>query len=254
MKNRVVFITGASSGIGEACAMAFAAEGYSLILTARRRELLEKLADKLRGEHGVKVHTAQLDVRSRKDVKAVVDAIPETFRDIDVLINNAGLARGMDKFQDNDDDAIDEVIDTNVKGLIWVTKAIVPIMIGKNSGTIINIGSIAGREAYPGGSIYCASKHAVSAITKSLRMDLVNTAIRISTIDPGMVETNFSRIRFHGDETKASNVYKGLEPLSGKDIADAALFIASRPAHVVISEIVLMPVGQASATIVHRKV
>ncbi|KAF0140722.1 MAG: short-chain dehydrogenase/reductase SDR [Stygiobacter sp.] len=252
LKGKIVFITGASSGIGKSCAYAFAAKGASLIISARREKIVEEVAKDIREKFGVKVYTFKLDVRNREEITKAVSALPDEWKGIDILINNAGLARGMDKFYDDDPTGWDEMIDTNVKGLLFVTHAILPGMIERKLGHIINIGSIAGREAYPKGAVYCATKHAVDAITRSLRMDTIDKNILVSTIDAGMVETNFSNIRF-GDPEKAKNVYKGLTPLTGDDIADAVVFCASRPAHVNIAEITLLAARQASATISYRE-
>ncbi|MBI3123994.1 MAG: SDR family NAD(P)-dependent oxidoreductase [Ignavibacteriales bacterium] len=252
LKGKIVFITGASSGIGKSCAYAFAAKGASLVISARREKIVEEVAKDIREKFGVKVYTFKLDVRNREEITKAVSALPDEWKGIDILINNAGLARGMDKFYDDDPNGWDEMIDTNVKGLLFVTHAILPGMIERKFGHIINIGSIAGREAYPKGAVYCATKHAVDAITRSLRMDTIDKNILVSTIDAGMVETNFSNIRF-GDTEKAKNVYKGLTPLTGDDIADAVVFCASRPAHVNIAEITLLAARQASATISYRE-
>lgn len=252
LKNKIVFISGATSGIGKACATGFARAGSNLILCARSIGTLNTFAQELRKEFGVKVYDFKLDVRDREAVESSIARLPVEWKNIDILINNAGLAKGMNKFYEDNPDNWDVVIDTNVKGLLYVTRAIVPLMVARNSGHIINMGSIAGHEAYPKGSVYCASKHAVDAITKSLRMDVVDHNIRVSTIDPGMVETNFSVIRFDGDKEKAKNVYKGLDPLTAEDIADTIIFMASRPPHVNIAEVVIYPTAQASATIAHR--
>ena len=252
LKNKIVFITGATSGIGKACAEAFAKEGANLILCARREKLLKTLSDELTQKNRIKIFSSKVDVRNKNEVDKFVESFPEEFKKVDILINNAGLSRGLEKFYDDDHINWEEMIDTNVKGLLYVTKAVIPLMLGKGEGLIINIGSIAGREAYPKGAVYCASKHAVYAITKSLRMDLIDKNIRVSTIDPGMVETEFSKVRFRGDEEKAANVYKGLTPLTGKDIAEAIVFIASRPKHVNIGEVVILPSRQASATVAYR--
>ncbi len=252
LKNKIVFITGATSGIGKACAEAFAKEGANLILCARREKLLKTLSDELTQKNRIKIFSGKVDVRNKGEVDKFVESFPPEFKKVDILINNAGLSRGLEKFYDDDHINWEEMIDTNVKGLLYVTKAVIPLMLSKGEGLIINIGSIAGREAYPKGAVYCASKHAVYAITKSLRMDLIDKNIRVSTIDPGMVETEFSKVRFRGDEEKAANVYKGLTPLTGKDIAETAVFIACRPKHVNISDVVIFPSRQASATIVHR--
>lgn len=253
LKNKIVFITGANSGIGKACAYKFAKEGARLIISARRLNLIEEVASDLRKEFNVDVHTFKLDVKIRKDVINAVQTLPEEWKGIDILINNAGLAKGFDKFYDDNPDSWDEMIDTNIKGLLYVTHAILPGMIERKEGHIINIGSIAGHEAYPKGAVYCATKFAVNAITRSLRMDIIDKNILVSTIDAGMVETNFSNIRFYGDKEKAKNVYKGVTPLTGDDVADAVLYCASRPAHVNISEITLLARRQASATIAYRE-
>jgi NADP-dependent 3-hydroxy acid dehydrogenase YdfG len=253
LKGKIVFITGASSGIGKACAYAFAAKGANLIISARRLEMLETIAKEITEKFGVKVYSFKLDVRIRHDVEKAVSSLPDEWKGIDILINNAGLAKGMNKFYEDNPEGWDEMIDTNVKGLLFVTNAILLGMIERKFGHIINIGSIAGREAYPKGAVYCASKHAVDAITRSLRMDTIDKNILVSTIDAGMVETNFSNIRFNGDTEKAKNVYKGLTPLTGEDVADAVIFCASRPAHVNIAEITLLAARQASATISYRE-
>lgn len=253
MNNKTVFITGATSGIGKACAFEFAKIGARLLLCARREELLKEIAEELTSLYTTKVHYFVLDVRSRRDVESAIAGLPEEWKKIDILVNNAGLARGLNKFSDDDPANWEDMIDTNIKGLLYVTRAVVPGMIERNRGHIINIGSIAGHEAYPKGAVYCATKHAVDAITKSIRMDLVENNIKISTIDPGAVETNFSNIRFNGDTDRAKNVYKGIEPLVGRDIADAAVYIATRPEHVNIAEMVIFPTAQASATVTFRK-
>lgn len=249
LQNTTVFITGASSGIGEACARAFAAEGARLLLAARRVEPLRELAAEL----GVESHTISLDVRDRDAVLAAVAALPDEWSEIDVLVNNAGLGLGLDKLYEGSMDDWDQMIDTNVKGLLYVTRAVVPEMVSRGRGHVINIGSTAGHEAYPGGNVYCGTKHAVDAITKGLRMDLVDTPVRVSTVDPGMVETNFSNVRFHGDTARAKKVYEGIEPLTATDIADAVLYCATRPPHVQINEIILTPTNQASSLVVYRK-
>jgi len=249
LENKIVLITGASAGIGEACARAFAAEGARLILAARRTDRLEQLAAGL----GVPTLCIALDVRDAPAVDSVLSALADEWSAIDVLVNNAGLGLGLDKLQDGSVDDWNGMIDTNVKGLLHVTRAVVPGMVARGRGHVINIGSIAGREVYPGGNVYCASKHAVDAITKGLRMDLVATPIRVSTVDPGLVETEFSIVRFKGDADRARKVYEGIQALRGADVADAVVYCATRPAHVSINEIVIMPVNQASALVVHRE-
>ncbi len=252
LNNKIVFITGASSGIGKACSEYFAAEGAKLILTARRENLLKELAEKFKREYNTDAITFSLDVRDRNSVNKLINSLSEKWKNIDILINNAGLAKGLNKIYEDDIDNWEDMIDTNIKGLLYVTRAIVPGMVERKSGHIINIGSTAGHEAYPKGHVYCATKHAVNAITKSLRMDVVDKNIRVSTVDPGAVETNFSNVRFFGDKEKAKNVYKGLTPLTAEDVAEAVLFCATRPPHANIAEIILMPTQQASALIFHR--
>ena len=253
LKNKNVFITGVTSGIGKSCAYAFAAEGANLIISARRLSLVEQIGKDIRNKFGVKVHTIKLDVQNKTEVDNSIKSLPEEFKKIDILVNNAGLGIGLDKFYEDNPEGWDAMIDTNVKGLLYVTHAVVKGMVERESGHIINIGSLAGHEAYPKGAVYCATKFAVDAITKSLRMDLVEKHIRVSTIDPGMVETNFSMIRFRGDAEKAKNVYKGVDPLTGDDIADAVVFCASRPANVNIAEMLILAGTQASAMVVHRE-
>ncbi len=247
-----VLITGATAGIGEACARAFAAAGARLVLTARRRERLQALADELRQAHGTESHLLTLDVRDRQAVFAAVGGLPAEWAAVDVLVNNAGLGRGLEPLHTGTPGEWDEMVDTNVKGLLYVTRAVTPGMVERRRGHVINLGSVAGHEVYPGGAVYCATKHAVDAITRGLRMDLLGTGVRVSTIDPGMVETEFSVIRFHGDRERADRVYRGMTPLSAADIAETVLWVATRPPHVNIDEIILKPTDQASATLVHR--
>lgn len=254
LKNKIVFITGASSGIGRSCAFAFAEQGAKLLLCARRNARLEDVRNELEAKYpGISIHTFELDVRDRDDVSELLSGLPEEWKQIDILVNNAGLSRGLDKLQDGSIDDWEEMIDTNVKGLLFVTRTIVPWMLTRGSGHIINIGSIAGHEVYPKGNVYCASKFAVDALTKGLRMDLVDTPLRVSTVDPGLVETEFSMVRFHGDEERAKTVYKGLTPLSPDDVADSVVWIATRPPHVQVAEIVIFPTAQASAAVVNRQ-
>jgi len=246
-------ITGASSGIGEACAYAFAQAGARLILAARRGDRLEALAQDLRAEFDTQIHLITLDVRDRAAVEAAIAAIPEEWSAIEILVNNAGLSRGLEKLYQAEIQDWEEMIDTNVKGLLYVTRAVVPGMVARDRGHVINIGSIAGRAAYPGGHVYCGSKAAVRAISEGLKQDLLGTAVRVSLIEPGLVETEFSEVRFHGDRDRAKSVYQGLTPLTGEDIADLVLFAATRPAHVNISELLVVPTDQANATLVHRR-
>ncbi len=252
IKGKIVFITGASSGIGLETAKAFAREGCNLILTARRIEKLHSLSSSLSSEFGIETLPLQLDVRKRKDVFTLIEGLPDKWKKIDILVNNAGLGRGLSPIHESDVDGWDEMIDTNIKGLLFVTKAVVPLMIANGSGHIINIGSVAGREVYPNGNVYCATKFAVFALSKSLRLELYDKNIRATTVDPGMVETDFSVVRFRGDTERAANVYKGLTPLHPADVADTVVFCATRPPHVNISEIVIYPSDQANTTTVKR--
>ena len=255
MKNlskNIVLITGASSGIGLACAEAFAREGARLILTARRKERLDALAQELKKKHGTETLAIQLDVRNQPAVEKAIQTLPAAWQNIEVLVNNAGLSRGLDKLHEGKLDDWEEMIDTNVKGLLYVSRAVIPGMVARAGGTIINLGSIAGHEVYIGGNVYCASKHAVDALTNGLRYDLVDTPIRVCTVDPGLVETEFSIVRFRGNEQRAKTVYQNLTPLTPADVADAVLYCATAPPHVQIAEIIILPTNQASATLVHR--
>ena len=253
MKDKVVLITGASSGIGRSCTRAFAEKGARLILAARRYERLEDLAVELNRKLGEDIFFFVLDVRDQPAVERAVTELPAGWRDIDVLVNNAGLSRGLDKLHEGKLEDWEEMIDTNIKGLLYVSRAVIPGMVKRGEGHIINIGSIAGYEVYPGGNVYCATKFAVRALSKALRLDLNGTNIRVSEVSPGMVETEFSLVRFRGDKERAAKVYQGLTPLSPDDIADAVVYCATRPPHVNISEIMVMPTAQASATMLHRK-
>jgi 3-hydroxy acid dehydrogenase / malonic semialdehyde reductase len=252
-ESKTVLITGASSGIGAACARAFAGIGARLVLTARRMERAEALIGELRERHGTESHLVQLDVRDPRAVAATLGDLPAKWAEVDVLINNAGLGVGTDKLYQGDTDEWDRMVDTNVKGLLYTTRAVVPGMVERGRGHVINLGSLAGHEVYPGGAVYCATKHAVDAITRGLRLDLLGTGVRVSTVDPGMVETEFSVVRFRGDVEKAKHVYREMTPLTADDIADAVLWCATRPPHVNIDEIILKPTAQASATLVHRR-
>jgi 3-hydroxy acid dehydrogenase/malonic semialdehyde reductase len=243
MSNRIVLITGATSGIGEATARLLAENNFDLILCGRRKDRLEKLAKELK----TRVDILSFDVRDRKAVSAALKG-----KTVDVLINNAGNAHGLDPIQSGNVDDWDAMMDINVKGLLYVTREVLPGMVERKSGHVINIGSIAGKEVYPGGNVYSASKFAVDAITRSMRIDLNTAGIKVTGIHPGMVETEFSLVRFKGDETRAGNVYKGMQPLAADDIADLILFTLTRPAHVVVADLVVLPVAQASATIVKR--
>lgn len=253
LKDQIVLITGASSGIGAASAEAFAAKGANLILCARRLESLEKTAVRLQKTFGIKALPLKLDVTDRASVQALADNLPVAWRDIDILINNAGLAAGFDSVQTASIDDWEAMIDTNVKGLLYMTRVLLPAMIARNRGHIINIGSIASHVVYPNGAVYCATKHAVKALSAGLRMDLFNTKLRVTSIDPGAVHTEFSKVRFKGDAARANAVYDGMEALTANDIADAILYCASRPLHVNISEMIIMPTDQAAATMIARK-
>lgn len=255
LQDKIVLITGASSGIGEACARQFAASGSHLILGARRLEKLEQLKKELVSKHAnIKVHLSVVDVRSSDSVTAFINGIPADMRGIDILINNAGLAVGVKKTHENSLEEIDSMIDTNVKGVLYMLSKVVPIMLERKAGHVVNVSSIAGLEAYKQGSVYCASKHAVQAITNSLRKELVDTPIRVTALCPGLVETEFSVVRFGGDKSKADSVYRtlGTNPLTGDDIADNILYITSRPPHVQISELIVFPTCQASTEVIHR--
>jgi serine 3-dehydrogenase len=250
LKDKIVLITGASSGIGEACADTFARAKARLILVARRRDRLDEIAKRLRVE-SLKI---QCDVRNRQEVGDVMSTLPDEWKNIDILINNAGLARGLSKLQDGDIEDWEEMIDTNIKGLLYVTRAVLPGMISRNSGTVVNIASIAGRQMYPNGNVYCATKSAVRAISESLQLDVNGTDVRVTNIDPGMVETEFSLVRFHQNRERASKTYQGVTPLSPKDVAEVVLFCVTRPPHVSIHDLLLMPTDQASTQIINKRV
>lgn len=253
IKNPIVLITGASSGIGRSCAVAFAKKGARLILIARRIEKLKELSSDLQNKYKTKSLIIGLDVRKKKGVFQSLKKLPDKWKTIDILVNNAGLSRGLDKINEGQTENWEEMIDTNIKGLLYVSRAVIPLMIERNKGHIINIGSIAGHEVYPGGNVYCATKHAVDAITKGMRIDLVDTNIRVTTIDPGLVETEFSLVRFRGDEKRAKAVYEGIKPLTPEDVADAVVWAATRPENVVVAEMILLANKQASSMVIHRK-
>lgn len=252
VKGKTVLITGASAGIGEATAIAMAEAGARLILTARRKERLDALAADLKKQFKTETFIAALDVRDGEAVQSLIAKLPAEWSAIDILVNNAGLGLGLSKMHEGNPDEWDRMIDTNVKGLLYVSRAVIPGMVARGRGHVINMGSVAGREVYPGGNVYCATKYAVRALTDGLRMDLVDTPVRVTSIDPGLVETEFSMVRFHGDSERAKKPYVGIQPLTGKDIAELIVFAASRPAHVNINEMSVMPVAQASTTLVHR--
>jgi len=247
---KTAFITGATSGIGKSTAIHLALNGINLVLCGRRQDRLEVLQNELGKE--VKVHTLNFDIRNKQSVQEAIDSLPKEFAQIDILINNAGNAHGLDTIQEGSVDDWDAMLDINVKGLLYVSKALLPPMVERKTGHIINIGSTAGKEVYPKGNVYCASKHAVDAINKGMRIDLNGTGIRVGAVNPGLVETEFSNVRFKGDENRAENVYKGFQPLKPEDIADIIYFVVTRPYHVNIADLVVMPTAQASSTIVDK--
>ncbi len=253
MKNKKVFITGASSGIGEACARKFASEGADLILLARRAEKLDAVAEAIHGKYNTAIKTFQCDVRNRTEVEEIVNSLEGEWRDIDILVNNAGLASGLGTVQTGDIEDWERMIDTNLKGLLYVSRAILPIMVDRKQGTVINIGSVAGETAYPNGNVYCGTKSFVKMLSDGMNIDLNGTGVRVTNIAPGMVETEFSVVRFHGDKEKADNVYKGLTPLYAEDIADSAFYAANLPQHVNMQYMLIMPNDQANAYTINRK-
>lgn len=254
VKGKIVFITGASSGIGKASAEKFAQAGANLILCARRKEILNDLKKELEEKYKVKVLTLSFDVRNYDEVISNINLLPENWKNIDILVNNAGLALGMDKFHEYDIENIDKMIDTNIKGFAYIGNAIIPLMLKTNKVcSVINIGSVAGDIAYPGGSIYCATKFAVKAMSDSMRADLMDSKIKVTNIKPGLVETEFSIVRFHGDKDKADNVYKGIVPLYGEDVADSILYVANLPDKVQIPELTITPLHQASGIHIYKE-
>jgi len=250
---KTVFITGASSGIGYACAEVFAREKYNLLLASRRIDRLHVMATDLQNKYGVQIHAIGLDVRDHDLVKKVWSELPEEWQAIDILINNAGLSQGLEPIHQGNTEDWDRMIDTNIKGLLYVSRVVAPKMQQRGSGHIINIGSIAGKEVYPNGNVYCATKHAVEALTKAMRIDLLPYHIKVSSVDPGAVETEFSIVRFKGDLERAKKVYEGFTPLTAADVAETIWFVASRPAHVNVNDILLMPTAQASGTIFNKE-
>ena len=249
---RIALITGATSGIGAACARKFAGAGYRVILTGRRAGQLAVMAGELEKEFGVEVLTLCFDVRDRDAVKRALDSLPAAWREIDVLVNNAGLALGLEPEYAGDFEDWETMIDTNVKGLLYMTRLVVPGMVERKRGHVINIGSVAGDAAYAGGAVYCATKAAVKALSDGLRIDLAHTPVRVTNLKPGLVETNFSNVRFHGDMERAAKVYQGIQPLTGDDIADVALYAAQAPAHVQIAEVLILATHQASGSVICR--
>ena len=250
MEKEIVLITGATSGIGEATAGLMAENGFRIILTGRRVDRLEQL--KNRFGKLTPVHTLCFDIRDKAQVDKAVDSLPEKWQEIDILINNAGLAAGMDHFHEGDIGDWEQMIDTNLKGLLYISRKIAPGMIERGSGHIVNVGSIAGREMYERGNVYSATKHAVEALSRGMRIDMLRHGIKVSTVSPGMVETEFSLVRFKGDSERAKHPYKGMKPLTGRDVAEAILFILNRPPHVSIHDLLIMPTAQAAALTVHR--
>ena len=251
MKKKIALITGATSGIGEACARRFVMGGYDLIITGRNAKRLDEIKSEMEAE-GSTVLALCFDVRDREQTRKAVESLGEEWKNIDVLINNAGLARGLEPEYEGSFTDWDEMIDTNIKGLLNMTRLIVPGMVERNHGHVINIGSVAGDAAYAGGGVYCATKAAVKALSDGLRIDVAHTKVRVTDLKPGLVETNFSNIRFHGDNERAGNVYKGIEPLRGDDIADVAFYAASAPEHVQIAEVLVLATHQANGTVIHR--
>lgn len=252
LRNRVVWVTGASSGIGQACAELFATEGCRVLIVARRTERLQQLQDDLAGRGAADVHLVPLDVRDQAAVASQLGHLPEAWSTPEVLVNNAGLSRGLSPLHQGEIRDWEEMIDTNIKGLLYVDRVAVPQMVAAGRGTIVHIGSIAGRQTYPAGNVYCATKHAVRAITDGLRIDLLGSGVRVISVDPGLVETEFSEVRFRGDTTRAAEVYDGLQALTPIDVAEVVLFAATRPAHVVLAESLVLPLCQASTTHVIR--
>ncbi len=251
--NKIALITGASSGIGEACAHVFAREGFNLILTGRQSDKLEKLAAALNTQYQTEIAVATFDIRDKAAVQHNLETLPEAWKKVDVLVNNAGLSKGLEPINRGNFDDWDVMIDTNVKGFLYATKVVSNWMIANGSGHIVNLGSIAGKEIYPNGNVYCATKHAVDALNKAMRVDLLPYGIKVSAINPGAVETNFSNTRFDGDTERAKKVYEGFEPLVAADIAETIWFMVSRPAHVNINDLTIMPTAQANAATIVRK-
>ena len=248
---KIVLITGATSGIGEACARKFAKGGYDVIITGRRAQLLANLKKELEAE-GVRVLALAFDVRNRNAATAAINSLPLEWQQIDVLINNAGLALGLEPEYEGSFEDWETMIDTNIKGLLTMTRLVVPRMVKRDSGHVINIGSVAGDAAYAGGNVYCGTKAAVKTITDGLRIDLAHTSVRVTNVKPGLVETHFSNVRFHGNDTRAEKVYEGVKPLTGADIAEVVFYAASAPAHVQIAEVLVLATHQASGSVLHR--
>ena len=253
LKGKIIFITGSSSGIGKACAEVFAEEKSNLILTARRIERVKALAKKLEEQYGIKIKCIKLDVRNYEQVEKAINSLESNWKKIDILINNAGLSRGLDKIHEGKKEDWDEMIDTNIKGLAYVTRHVLPLMVKRERGQIINIGSTAGHDVYPAGNVYAATKFAVKALSQSTRYDVLDKGIKVTSVDPGMVETEFSLVRFRGDKERAKKVYTGIKPLSPRDVAETVLFCATRPPNENINQVILTPLAQASSTQIIRK-
>lgn len=250
--NKTALITGATSGIGKAAAFSFAEQGANLIITGRRKERLDEISAELSEKYEAKILALPLDVRNYNDVEKSIRELPEEWKKIDILINNAGLSRGLNKIQDGVLEDWEEMIDTNIKGLLYVSRCVIPIMISNKSGHVVNIGSVAGREVYTAGNVYCATKFAVDALTKGMRLDLNGTGVKVTTVDPGLAETEFSSVRFRGDDERAKSVYRGMTPLSPEEVAEGILFAVTCSDNMVVAEMVLLPRDQASANVVHR--
>jgi len=250
--NKITLITGATSGIGRSCATIFAKNKHDLIISGRRKERLDKISEELKSEFGINVLTLSFDVRYNSEVKKAISSLPSEWKNVEILINNAGLAVGLGTLQDGDIDDWERMIDTNVKGLLYMSRAVLPLLADKNSGHVINIGSIAGKEVYPNGNVYCATKHAVDALTKAMRIDLVKHGIKVTQVAPGAIETEFSIVRFKGDEAKANSIYQGYKPLLPDDVANVVYYTTTLPAHVNINDLVIMPTAQASATVFNK--
>jgi NADP-dependent 3-hydroxy acid dehydrogenase YdfG len=246
--NKIALITGATAGIGEATALKLADEGYKVIITGRRKERLKKLAENIQQTCNVDVCTLNFDIRKKEEVDEAIDSLPEEWKNIDLLVNNAGLAAGLSHIYEGNINDWEQMIDTNIKGLLYISRKVMPLMVERKSGHVINVGSIAGKEVYENGNVYCATKHAVEAITKGMRLDSLQHGIKVSSVCPGMVETEFSMVRFKGDEERAANVYKGFQPLKAEDIAETIAWVAMRPAHVNINDVLIMPTAQANST------
>lgn len=250
---KTALITGASAGIGEVCAEVLAEAGANLILIARRKNKLDEISKRIKEKNSVDIFNIKCDVRNRKEVEKCIKELPKKFRNINILVNNAGLARGMNKIQDGSFKDWDEMLDTNIKGLLNVSRFILPGMVERKSGHVINIGSLAGREVYPNGNVYCTTKHAVKAISKGMLVDLNGTGVKVTNLDPGLVETEFSEVRFHGDKERAEKIYQGYTPLTSKDVAEVVLFCVTRPQHVSIQDILVTPTDQATTMILNKK-